>query len=99
MLQLKAGASFESGKTKMRDLGEASHPPLSIPRLLQASVVHPGTKMACFDVIKLDCSRAEGLKHNMILLYGILYSFPPMFSVKIAMGRRKSYPCLAGDES
>lgn len=53
MLQLKAGASFESGKTKMRDLGEASHPPLSIPRLLQASVVHPGTKMACFDVIKL----------------------------------------------
>lgn len=77
MLQLKAGASFESGEAKMRDLGEALHPSLSTPCLPQASVLHPDMKMACFGVIKLDCSRAEGFKHNMILMYGILDSFAP----------------------
>jgi len=79
VLQLKAEACLETGETKMGDLGEASHHPPLHPLLPQASVVHPDTTMARFGEKKLYCRRAEGLKHNVILLYGILYSFAPVY--------------------
>lgn len=81
----------------MRDLGEASHSALSTPCLPQASVVHPDVKTGHLGVRKLNCSRAEGLKHKMILLYGML-QLQHVFSEN-SDGRWKSCPCLTADGS
>lgn len=63
------------------------------PCLPQASVVHPDRKVACFGVIKLGCIIVElGLQtqHDPAVQNTLCFSFN-VFSVKIAMGRRKCW--------